>query len=215
MNKVLLKNARLYFIRGFSLIEMLTTLAIVSVLSLILYYTYPQASLVLGYNLSAQELVSIIKKVQMYGSSQGGDYKGQGIYLTSEPNYNNQAIEFLDKTVDNSNVSDLGIYSSNKFYDKPDSSEPDFILKTNLLKNFLVINKIFVGQDKIETKELSITFVRPDTYAYITDLGNSISPAFYSAAYIELRSGVLPDRDLKCISIFKSGQINIDNKPCK
>ncbi|MDQ5957251.1 MAG: hypothetical protein QG614_226 [Patescibacteria group bacterium] len=199
-------------IKGMSLMESIVTIAIIALLSTIMYSSYPQASSILGFNLTSQEIISIIKNTQMYGSSQGGNYKGRGIFVQTETGFNNTITEFLDIVTDQSN--NMGVKVSNKYYDE----DRDAILAKNIIKNSITINKICAydtsNQTCLPSTKLSVTYIRPNTEAYIYYNFPDLPLTTTSHASIEIKSNILKQDNLKCIDIYESGQINISNKGC-
>lgn len=203
--------------RGMSLMEVVVTVAIISILSVIMYSAYPEANAIMGFNLTTQEVVSRIKNAQIYGASQGGNYKGQGLFFDTSLSANNTIVEFLD--IVSGVASSTGVLNSNKYFDDNLLPYPDTLMSKEIIKNSLIINKLYVQNTSGATSssnKLSVTFVRPDTTAYITNMLPSTAPSFYDKAYIELKSKLVRSEsgNLRCIIIYKSGQIDVNNGPC-
>lgn len=240
LNKV--DTCKSFLLRGFSLIEVVVTLAIFSILAGITYTSYPNANNIMAYNLTVQDIVARIKNAQIYGASQGGEYKGSGLYFQTSLSAQSASqeaktiIEFLDKATLDTTGSD-SILDSNKFYDQADSviiNPQDKILINEFYKNNIFVNKICTKNlttppssntcnNSSQTK-LSITYIRPNTKAYITDMGIENIPTDteitgkkqYDIGYIELKSKVLNEADgYRCIAIYKNGQINLKSGKCE
>lgn len=195
--------------------EAVVTVAIIAVLSVSIYASYPEANAIMGFNLTSQEVMARIKNAQMYGSSQGGQYAGQGIYVRTGTGFNNTITEFLDKVSDQAD--NLGINRSNKYYDTDGTT--DGLISKDIIKNSIIIDKICIYNSsniqECDKNELSVTFVRPDTTAYMF---YSFPPtaATTTRAMIQLKSNLLSQgKNLKCIDIYQSGQINIINRGCQ
>jgi prepilin-type N-terminal cleavage/methylation domain-containing protein len=195
-------------LHGFTLIEVIVTLAILAILMGITYSSYPRLSSVIAFNASVQEFVATFKAAQLYGSSSGGDSRGSGIYIdTSNPEF---IREFNDNVIPN-NYSDTGVLLSNKYYDNNVGNDTE-LTKLTQIKNSVAINKILV--DGANKTKVSITYIRPNTEAWIKDITEADPSIFYTKASIELRSKTLGDDYLTCVTIYKNGQVDLKNSPC-
>ena len=162
-------------IRGFSLIEMVVTLAIFALLMSISFSAYPRMTQALGFNAAVSDTSYMIKETQISGTSRGdftGDgYSGEGVYFDRTTEAKSFYIKtFLDKT---DTVDSFGESKSNKVYDSEDQT-----LKDNKNINQVKIVDLCVGmegQSKVCNKqELSITFIRPTAQANISDLSSTV-----------------------------------------
>ncbi len=219
--KMIFSKIRIKYFKGFSLIEVVITMAVLVILSTILLYKYPRTNDTLSFNFSIQELLSKIRYAQAIGSNQGGDYAGYGIYFESpSPSYGDgRIVEFLDKT----NTADLNIYGV-ALSDKKCVETPligDYIIN-NTASPLYLVNKLYIGQGSVysNVSNLHILFLRPNTNPIATTTDTSVNPSITNPNFskIEMKSKIIPaDQEgiaFKCIEIFSSGQIDIKNDKC-
>ncbi len=220
MNYFLNRNLRL---RGFSLVELMITVAIFAVLGVFIYSSYPRLNNILGFNLSVQDVTSRLKMAQIRGASMGGDYRGYGVYFSSDVSSNYLTTSFFDK--ENESMNSLGIQETNRYFyiDPADKNNPvnDKIDIEDILRNSTIISDLCVksvSSLKVCGKSsLSVSFVRPSTQANITDytedtLGNK---NFFDVGYIELRTSKIESGGTyKCVQIYKNGQQSLLNGKC-
>jgi prepilin-type N-terminal cleavage/methylation domain-containing protein len=199
-------------IRGFSLIEMVVTLAVFGLLMSISFSAYPKMSQTIGFNSSVSDIGYIIKETQISGSSRGDfsndGYSGEGVYFTTEGDQSFYVKTFLDKSV---TVDDFGQAKSDKVYGTEDET-----LKNNKNINQVKVSDLCVAtgeESKIcDNNEMSVTFVRPTAQANISDM---TSPGvFYDKGYIEFFQNGLGGSGYKCIIIYKFGEIDTKNGKC-
>ena len=208
-------------IRGFSLVEVMVTIGIFSILATITYTSYPSANNIIAFSMSSQEFIARIRNAQIYGASSGGNYKGSGIFLQTDSSniVNKNVIEYLDATT---TMTALGVYDSNKYYDDQLSSDPDKIAVNKVIDNGVFVNRLCVKNYSSATPycgsaKLSIAFIRPDTQANITDYSEQVVgiKSFFDIGYVELKAPYAKaGSDIKCIQIFKNGQVSIINDVC-
>ena len=213
--------------KGFTLVEVVVTVAIFSIIATITYTSYPNANNILSYNITVQEVVSRVKDAQIYGSSagvdsvSGEDYKGAGLFFETDTVNSKYITEFLDLATF---ISISGVKESNKYYDKPlVTTDPDKIISQDAIKNNVIISKLCVkatgvGIIDCSPAQLSVTYIRPDTQANITDMSEASAGVknFFDIGYIELKSNVIRSgENLRCIQVYKNGQVNVKKEACQ
>ena len=212
--------------KGFTLVEVVVTVAIFSIIATITYTSYPNANNILSYNITVQEVVSRVKDAQIYGSSagvdsvSGEDYKGAGLFFETDTVNSKYITEFLDLAT---KISDLAVKDSNKYYDDLSAANPDKISSQDSIKNNVIISKLCVkstgaGIIDCSPAQLSVTYIRPDTQANITDMSEVSAGVknFFDIGYIELKSNVIRSgENLRCIQVYKNGQVNVKKEACQ
>ncbi len=219
--------------KGFTLVEVVVTVAIFSIIATITYTSYPNANNILSYNITVQEVVSRVKDAQIYGSSagvdsvSGEDYKGAGLFFETDIVNSKYITEFLDLST---KISDLAVKDSNKYYDDLSAANPDKISSQDSIKNNVIISKLCVkstgaGIIDCSPTQLSVTYIRPDTQANITNMvaepdtinnPNLSGKKAFDIGYIELKSNVIRSgENLRCIQVYKNGQVNVKKEACQ
>jgi prepilin-type N-terminal cleavage/methylation domain-containing protein len=205
-------------ISGFSLLEVIVTMAILAVMTSILFYNYPRLSQAVAFDAASQNILDVIRSAQITGSSRGGDYRGDGVYfkLSDPTNF----ISFFDYA----NIVDpfSGTKKSDKIYSNnltppPASTELDQLIPKTKIQNNVRITDICVKNSSVKScakAEISISFTRPFLSANISDHSGSPSYNFYEKAYIELYIDASDGIDQKCILIYKYGQVDIKSGSC-
>jgi len=186
MNKVNLKNNK-----GFSLIELLVSIAIIVIVSGIVFFNQSGFNNnVLLENL-AYEISLTIRQAQSYGlqsreTGTGTDdfTAGYGVYFDLDNP--DKLVLYLDEDKNH-------IYDYNSGEDEVDSLK---------ITSGSEITKLCAGLD-CSARELSISFIRPDPTAYI----NKNNDSSESTGKITITSKKLEE---KVISINRLGQISID-----
>lgn len=204
--------------QGFTLIEVMVNVVIFAIMMSISFYNYPKLTQALAFNNASQEIVSIIKSAQISGSSRGGSYSGDGVFLYKD---GNTFIEFLDAT---STLDYLGTLKSDKAF-STSTSPSDLISKINTIQNGVKVSDLCVKNTSGVKKcvangvnNFSVAFVRPSTAGNITDysetfLGSGIYN-FFDKGYIELLQPGQGTYYKKCIVIYNYGQIETKSGEC-
>ena len=91
-------NKKINFYRGFSLLEVIVTLAILGMMAGLVLFNYPKLTQTLAFRNASDQLFFGLKSAQVTGSSRGGDYRGDGIFIDTTVS-NSNFSEFQDKQV--------------------------------------------------------------------------------------------------------------------
>jgi len=207
------KNKRIRNLKGFTFLELIVTLAMFGILSTILFIGYPKTNNILIFDKASYEIASIYKSAQVLGASRGGTARGDGVYTDITSNQNH-IIEFLDNT-DPNLPKDKGIPQSNRYY----TSIFDTRVKDNYLtKNIFIESISLVNSANVRTDgltRLSVVYVRPEQVAHITTgLGTPTFRTEYDKALVQIRSRTLTKLNVKCLIIYKLGQISLEDGEC-
>ncbi len=200
-------------LKGFTLIEFVVTMVIFTLLTTLTFSSYPQLNLATGFNTAARDLHNVLKSAQITGSSRGGDYSGDGIYL----NLTNPTGYKIFSDINNAAVSQsLGTPKGDRLYvEVEDQKARSYLLLNGMALNDLcVINQGEVNKD-CSSDSLSINYSRPSTKAhianYLLDINGKIK--FYDKAYIEMKRDAAAN-PFKCIIVYKFGQIELKEGSC-
>lgn len=182
---------------GFSMIELLVTIAILALVSGLVFFNHSQFnSNVLIGNL-AYEISLAIRQAQSYGvqvKEVGGSFdEGYGIYFSST---SDEFIIFADT---------YPTASPNFVYNSGTNS--DTVIDILKMTNGNQIEDLCVTLNAVENctvNNISISFLRPDPTAIIT--ANSVGTVEYNSAMIKIIS---PKGDGKQIYINRVGQISV------
>lgn len=110
------KKLKLALDRGFTVIEMMISMAIISILATTMYGTYPSTNKFVSFSTGVSDFAAQLKEIQIYGASRGGSTaKGDGVYLSNNAPYNYYL--FQDKIDSSSTISGIG--TSNYVWDGP------------------------------------------------------------------------------------------------
>lgn len=110
------KKLKLALDRGFTVIEMMISMAIISILATTMYGTYPSTNKFVSFTAGVSDFAAQLKEIQIYGASRGGSAaKGDGVYLSNNAPYNYYL--FQDKIDSSSTISGIG--TSNYVWDGP------------------------------------------------------------------------------------------------
>ncbi len=184
-----MSNLKLKSNQGFSLVELLVSIAILVIVSGLVFFNQSGFNNnVLLENLT-YEVSLTIRQAQSYGlqskESNSGDFEaGFGVYFDLSSNDN--MILYADN---NKNY----IYNSGS----------DTIIDTLKMKNSNIIERLCVGSPCVDTNVLDISFVRPNPTAYI----NTSIITNEDIAEIYIKSAQLQERR---IVVNKIGQISIE-----
>jgi len=174
---------------GFTLIELVVTIAIVALISGITLFNYHTFSGGVVLENLAYEVALAVRQAQFFGinvKETGGSFQsGYGVYFDIDNP--GQFVLFADINNDHSYDSD------------------DIVVDLYKMTRGLSIQKLCVDSDCSSSQKLSITFIRPDPNAIIKVENNSIE---YSEAEIYVGS---PDSDVpnKIITVGVAGLISV------
>ena len=203
--------------RGFTLMEFVVNMIIFIMMMGIAFFNYPRLSLALSFSNDSQDVLAKIREIQIKGSSRGGGYTGEGLYIKS--GIKSSFKIFLDST---STLDYLGVNMGNNLYD-PDL---DLLLQEYLLPNNIRITGICIKEAGNNDKncrvgDFIITYSRPEIKANISgniaQLDFIVLPREFTDAdkgYIELSQISSPYESKNCIVVYKYGQIELHNGPC-
>lgn len=204
------------FMRAFTLVELMVSLAVILSLTTILLYRYPETAVRLTLANMSHTVSLLIREAQVRGSaidSLNSSLGGYGVYLSlSQPG----TITLFGDTVDSAIPKPYGITVGNGLFE--DGSQPGGINETKTvttLPSKYVISKLCVGNgfpftcnaSNVPTiTSLVVSFTRPNPTPSIYI--NNQSATNYSAACIELRSPQAPlSGHIRNVQVFNSGMI--------
>lgn len=207
-------------VRGFTLVELIISLAIILMLTTILLWRYPETSVRLTLANMSHTTALLVREAQVRGSaidSLNGSIGGYGVYL--ERNRPAQLFLFGD-TIDSAMPMPYGVPIGDGLY--ATSSPVDETKKTTILTRGYIVDKICVGtgfpfncntSNSPAVDSLTISFTRPmptpDIYI------NGSKDTNYSAACIELRSPKGPAAGhVRSVQVFNSGIIRTTVTKC-
>lgn len=205
-------------ISGFSLIEVVVTMAIFAIMMGIAFTNYPRLSQAVAFNTASENLLEVLKSAQITGSARGGDYRGDGVYFKLSDPFD--YLQFLDYavTVDSltANKKSDKIYTNNIL---PTPTDLDQLVSKSKIQNNVKLMRLCTKtssspQDCIKP-ELSISFTRPYLAANISDHTQTLGLYnFYEKAGIELFINGSAGQDRKCIVVYQYGQMEIKQGEC-
>lgn len=206
-------------VRGFTLVELIVSLAVILILTTILLWRYPETSVRLTLANMTHTVSLLVREAQVRGSaidSMNSSLGGYGIYLQwSQPDRLILFGDLVDETVD----MPYNIPIGNGLYE--DESVDETKTTTTLSKGY-VISKLCVGTGFPFTcndshtpaiSSLTISFTRPSPMPAIYINGSKSTS--YAAACIELRSPRYPlSGHVRSVQVFSSGMIKTDVNKC-
>ncbi len=208
-------------IRGFSLLEVLISISIFGIIMAVSFLKYPRMNAEIDFQKNISEIVSMYRSAQVFGSSRGGEARGDGVYIEA-----NHLKEFTD-TIYTSLPKENGLHTSNRYYNTftGSGSPADVVFKDTYLSGKIEISDICIKNES--TKEcgkdrLSVVFIRPNQDAHISDTITDTAPISdfkkeFEMAYIEIKTSAIEsdqDKNVRCVRIYKLGQITLDQKKC-
>lgn len=213
-------------LRGFTLLEMMVSIAIMTVISTTLIYRYPETSIRLNLANDNQAIALMLREAQIRGSaidSVNSSLGGYGVHLnTNTPRTIILFGDLIDDSIDKPN----GLPVGNGLYDFSPINE------TKTMTTFAtgyVISKICVGTSFPFTcttnnipaiTALTISFTRPNPQPNIYI--NNSSAASFSGACIEIRSPRAPRPGqnapsaghIRSVQVYTSGMIRTSANKC-
>lgn len=208
--------------RGFTLIELLVVMAIIAIISSILFSDYPAVRDRIAVTSAAHRLALALRESQAYGSAagevNGANTLGQAVRIVSSAdlsaNDNNYVLSFAD-TVDTSlsvSGSDSSIKLSNMKYD----TNEKIVDRSFGFEGGVRIDKIYVGDGAAPLDELNdvleIYFMRPESRARIYKYGSTETYPLTCTQYNTLpqdASSVRRTRIPECYAGYKEADIQL------
>ena len=197
-------------LKGFTLIELIISMAIMSLMTVVMFADYPESSMRVNLANLTSKISLLIREAQIRGSSVdsgvSGNISGYGLYFNlANPN---KVIMFNDLAIPSSG----GISVGNGLYDAVESN-----LVTNIISGFK-INKLCTGGgfpfSTCNATTLTVSFTRPNPQAVIY-VGANQTPSSDGGACIELYSPRAPKvGHVRSVQVFNSGRISTSNKGC-
>ncbi len=201
--------------RGFTLIELMISMAIMLILSGILFARYPETVKRLTLANTTHTVALLIREAQVRGSavdSVNSTLGGYGVYASlTNPT---QLILFGD--VVDGTVSRYQIATGDGLY-QSGGSTPEAKTTVRLPTGYTIV-KLCTGSGfpftcSVTTTTLTISFIRPDPQPNI--YVNASKATNFSAGCIELRSPLAPlPGHVRSVQVFNSGMIRTQVGKC-
>lgn len=212
-------------VKGFTLIELMVSIAIMGMMTGFLFLNYPDSAVRVSLVNSMQATELLIREAQMRGSAvdstsaSGAVLGGYGVYLEiKDSNTQSEAVLFGD-TVGVGTFNSSGLSVGNGLYDKPPVSMIDETSSILSLPTGFSIARFCVGVApstqcfSASGQSLTISFTRPSPNPHI--YLNDDSGTNYAGACIEIQS---KDPNLtghtRSINVYNSGMISNAVSPC-
>jgi prepilin-type N-terminal cleavage/methylation domain-containing protein len=202
------------FVRGFTLVELIISIAIMVTMTVLLLANYPESAVRITLINSTHKLALLVREAQVRGSaidSLNSSIGGYGVHASlATPN---QIVLFRDVVA--GAASAYGLPIGNGLYETTAPSELDSL---TTLPNRYIISKLCVGTAYPFTcnayagtpniTSLTISFTRPNPQPHIYINGSTATSSSYSGACIELRSPKAPlSGHIRSVEVYSSGMI--------
>lgn len=216
--KLFIKNKKKF--SGFTLVELIVSIMIISVMTFTLYGNYRAVNKFVSYSTAVSDFASQIKEVQIFGASRGGTTsKGDGIYIATSTPYS----YYLFSDNINSSSSTTGIGMSNLRWDgaslEPTSTKA--FLNTAYLTRICYNNAEDYGSTSAipvftcNIPNLMLVFSRPKLNASIAYVNSGGATTTVRQACIEMiQAGVSTTTQQRSIVIRSAGQIIVQKTKC-
>ncbi len=197
--------------RGFTLIELMVSVAIMVTMTTLLLYNYPESAVRITLINSIHSVALLVREAQVRGSaidSVNSTLGGYGVKIAIPANDTTPSKAILFGDTISGGLSSYGLPIGNALYE---TSPIDETKSTVTLPNRYNITKICVGQSPSTCTTLSnsyviISFVRPDSLPYI--YLNGSKTINYSRACIEMQSPRAPAvGHTRAVEVYSSGMI--------
>lgn len=209
-------------IRAFTIVELMVSIAIMSLMTTVLLTRYPETATRLTLANNSHMLALLIREAQVRGSavdSVGGSVGGYGVFLNSATP--DQVILFND-IVDPSIPKPLGVSVGDGIYQ---DTEPDETASVTKLQTGFSFAKLCLPETPTSTTftcgsthtpnvtTLTISFTRPNPNAQIYVNGDRSTK--YSSACIQLSSPSSPEfGHIRSVQVNRSGMISTTVTSC-
>ncbi len=213
-------------VEAFTLIELLISIGIITMMSMIMFYKYPDSAVRVNLANTTYKLAYFIKEAQLRGSSvdsSSGTIGGYGVYLYN--NNKDRAVMWADN-VDSSIVTYSGIGIGNSLYDIGTEASTTMLFGTNFyISNICVTisgtnGTISCSNDvngNVNPSALfsiiRIVFVRPNPQAMIYINGNTSNPEDNACIELSTKDNWLPGHK-RSVHVFNSGVVYTSSAPC-
>jgi hypothetical protein len=208
------------YVRAFTLVELMVSLSIITLLTIVLLARYPETAVRLTLANMSHTVSLLIREAQVRGSaidSVNSSLGGYGVYLSLADS--GRLVLFGD-TVDPTVPKPYGITIGNGIFE---SGSPIDETKTiTTLPNRFIISKLCVGtgfpftcnaSNTPEITALTVSFTRPNPIPSL--YVNNATSTIYSAVCIELRSPQAPlSGHIRNVQVYSSGMIRNDIGKC-
>ena len=213
MNNYFKKRKSLKSLAGFTITELLVTLAIVTVVMTVILFNYRTFTDNLAISSAAQEISIAIRQAQSYGINVkeakvgGGQFAGYGIYFNpTDVTTNTSYVLFADQPLP-------GLFVGNKKYDEGSGCGS---LTTECIEKFNLRNGVILSSLNSSTcnpinavRSLSITFLRPNPDADINLVNNGGNIMCASQKNSQIGITSLNGKTL-IISVDSTGKVSIE-----
>lgn len=209
-----------FHVKGFTLIELMISIAIMAIMTTVLFANYPDSMVRIGLSNTNHKIALLVREAQVRGSavdsrSNLNTVSGYGVYVNMVDTTN--LVLFTDFA--NNSTSTIGIALGNGLYDIN-----EMISKLTLLQNFYISN-LCVKTAEVQScttspvnsvNNLTISFTRPNPrpHIYINNPpGTDVTD--YDEACIEISSPKAPlAGHIRSIKIYNTGFITTLINPC-
>ena len=196
--------------RGFSLIELLVAVGILTLINIMIFASYPEFSQKMALKRTSEEVALIARQTQAYAlgikRSVSGeeDYYGFGIHFDKSPANSKSLILFTDSGS-----------APNKIYDAGDGCGGS---STECFQEFKIGTGDYVSKlqacdsdscQSVGNGGLDIVYPRATSMASISADGDVCGSCFYAKVTIQSPRGK-EEKNKKYINIWISGQISVE-----
>lgn len=220
-------------IRGFTLVELMVALFIMSVSTALLLANYPDSTVRIELLNNVHKFALLIREAQIRGSavdSANESIGGYGVFIDSATS--SQAVLFADGVGDKSLKNSSGFTIGNGIYDQ---NATDTLKSTLKLKEGFTFKKLCVasstatgpvstkgylcreitnGDNSSKIKTLTISFIRPSQTAHIYVNGSTLED--FSEACIQIYSLKTPTAGhVRSIQVYHAGVITTTATACE
>ncbi|RJQ30689.1 prepilin-type N-terminal cleavage/methylation domain-containing protein [Candidatus Parcubacteria bacterium] len=196
--------------RGFSLIELLVTVGILTMVNVMIFASYPEFSKKMSLRKTGNEVALIVRQAQAYAlgikrtekNLGGEEFPGYGVHFNSSQSNNNKIVLFADINADGKlNDPDSACDSNDECVNEYEISTGDYVSKVMLCG----ANENCFSADGAA---LDVSFPRAVS---MVNMSSSIyCPGDCSSAKIVLKSPRGKEDNTKNITIWRSGQITVE-----
>lgn len=214
-------------LKGFTLLEMLMSISVMTVITTVLIYKYPDTSVRLNLSNNSQTIALLLREAQVRGSaidSANSALGGYGIFVAlSAPD----TVILFGDVIDSSVAMPNGLPVGDGLY--ATSTPLDNVKSITKFGTRYRVSKLCVGtgfpftcntSNTPAITSLVMSFTRPNPQPNIY-INNSLSTGNFSAACIELRSPKINDASnatstghIRSIQIYNSGMIRTLANTC-